>query len=260
MNSIQHHELIDYLADELSPERHTAVKEAIERDPELASELALLREMRDAIAEVPDPVPSAETDRRFAELLTTHTRAPKLNGTVRPLPARSREGSLLRPAALLSIAASMLLLVFGLGWYFGRGTTGELEQQLASTRTLMLELMNAEHSTTRMRAATVSLELSVADPVVIHHLGRMLRTDEKTSVRLAALDALARFSATRAARDEMLDAMAGDPPPAVRVQLLETLVALNEKRVLPYLEEIINNDSIPRPLRDAAQLGTFKLI
>ncbi len=54
--------------------------------------------------------------------------------------------------------------------------------------------------------------------------------------------------------------MGADPPPAVRVQLLETLVRLNEKRVLPYLEELRRNESVPQQLRDAAELGTYKLI
>ncbi len=99
----------------------------------------------------------------------------------------------LRPAALLSIAASLLLLVFAMGWYFG--SNDDAEERLAATRTLMLELMQDKSSSTRMRAATVSLDVAVADPEVIAHLGKMLRTDENTNVRLAALDALGRFAA-----------------------------------------------------------------
>ena len=254
MNRITPEELIDYLGGELPPDRYAAVRAALDSDPATARELDRLRELRRSAAVADDPQPSAAADERFLALLADHA------SDEGKRPSRSASVVLLRPGALLSIAASALLLVFGLGWYFGRSDTSELEQQLAATRTLMLELMEADQPTTRMRAATVSLDVPVADPEIITHLGRMLRTDEKTNVRLAALDALERFADSPAARDEMLEAMAGDPPPAVRVQLLETLVALREKRVLPYLEELINNDSIPRPLRDAAELGTFKLI
>ncbi|PPK87798.1 HEAT repeat protein [Neolewinella xylanilytica] len=257
MNRIPQSELIDYLAGELSPEREAAVEAACTSDPDTARELASLRQLREATASVTDPEPSPAADQRFAKMLAGYGESTESPTEPAPRPASVRH---LRPVALLGMAASLMLLVFGLGWYFGRSDTSELERQLAATRTLMLELMEAEQPTTRMRAATVSLEVEVADPVIIRNLGHLLRTDEKANVRLAALDALVRFESAPAARDEMLAAMAGDPPPAVRVQLLETLVALNEKRVLPYLEEIINNDRIPRPLRDAAELGTFKLI
>lgn len=203
-------------------------------DEELRREIAALRD---------DPQPSAEADRRFADMLEKHAT---------PRPTRH-----LRAAALLSIAASLLLVVFGLGWYFGQD---ESQQELAATRTLMLELMQNESSSTRIRAATVSLDLEVADPEVIANLGRMLRQDENTNVRLAALDALSRFADEPAARREMLDAMGEAPPPVVRLQLLEILVGLEEKRVLPYLEDLIQNDTLPQRLRDAAQLGAFKLI
>ena len=217
-------------------------------DDELERELRELDELRREIADLPDPTPSAAADRRFAEFLRERSEPPPLmTYHLRPRPL------------YLSIAAS-LLLVFALGWYLGGVPDRELERQLAATRTLMLELMQDQRSTTRMQAATVSLDVPVADPIVIDHLGRMLRTDENTNVRLAALDALQRFAESPLVREELLMAMSADPPPAVQVQLMETLIALNERRVLPYLEELIKNDTLPRQLRDAAELGSFKLI
>lgn len=218
-------------------------------DDELNREVAGLEALRRELASLPDPQPSAEADRRFAELLRRQTTQSAI-AVRKPLH--------LRTAALLSVAASLLLLVFALGWYFG--SDDAVERELAATRTLMLELMNDRSSSARMRAATVSLGLETADPQVIANLGHLLRNDESTNVRLAALDALRRFSADSTARGEMLEAMGEVPPPAVRVQLLEILVGLDEKRVLPYLKEMITNDTLPQRLRDAAELGTFKLI
>ena len=219
-------------------------------DDELEREVDALDELRREMAALPDPVPSAGTDARFAALLADHEKQE------RPDPKTLHR----RPAAPYLVLAASLLLVFALGWNYARQDTDDLERQLAATRTLMLELMQDRSSLTRMRAATVSLELKTADPAVIANLGHLLRTDASTNVRLAALDALRRFATEPLARREMLQAMGESPPPAVRVQLLETLVGLNEKRVLPYLEEMITNDTLPQRLRDAAELGTFKLI
>lgn len=84
--------------------------------------------------------------------------------------------------------------------------------------------------------------------------------DENTNVRLAALAAIKRFSQYPIAREELLNALNQNPPEVVRLQLIETLVHLEEKRVLPLLEDLIENDSVPQHLRDAARMGTFKLI
>ena len=219
-------------------------------DRDLQREVAALDELRREVAALPDPVPSAAADARFAALLTDHEKQQ------RPAPQTLH----LRTAAPYLALAASLLLVFALGRNYARQDTDDLERQLAATRTLMLELMQDRSSLTRMRAATVSLEVEMADPAVIANLGHLLRTDASTNVRLAALDALRRFAAEPLARREMLQAMGESPPPAVRVQLLETLVGLHEKRVLPYLEEMISNDTLPQRLRDAAELGTFKLI
>lgn len=251
MNTITEADLIDYLAGELSPEHYRRVRDALHTDARLREELEILQLMREELCRPEDLAPSPAADRRFAELLAAEPDPVAVRRPLHPL----RHWAV----PLIGVAAS-LLLVFGLGWYSGRSGATEVERELAATRTLMLELMQDASSTTRMRAATVSLEVGVADPVVIANLGRMLRNDENTNVRLAALDALQRFAAEPAAREEMLAAMDGNPPPAVQVQLMETLVRLRERRVLPYLEELIRNDSIPRPLRDAAELGTFKLI
>jgi hypothetical protein len=210
-------------------------------------------ELRRQVAALPDPVPSGATDARIRAMI-----AEAASGTSGRPPGKRRH---LRAAApLLAVAAGFLVLVFAVGWVLGNRQSDREYDELLATRTLMLELMRARDSHQRIRAATASLSLEEADPVIISQLGRMLRQDVSTNVRLAALDALLRFADQAAARDEMLAALGEAPPPAVQIQLMETLIRLNEKRVLPYLEDIIESDSLPRQLRDRAELGTFKLI
>jgi HEAT repeat protein len=88
----------------------------------------------------------------------------------------------------------------------------------------------------------------------------MLRNDENTNVRLAALEALRRFPNDPVVREELLSAMSETLPDVVRFELIETLVRANEKRVLPYLEDIIDTETLPQPVRDAAEMASFKLI
>ncbi|MBC6996317.1 HEAT repeat domain-containing protein [Neolewinella lacunae] len=256
MKTITEEALIDYLADELPPAQRRAVEAALENDAMLRAELAELQALLNEVAGQPDPAPSARADARFAAALEAAL-ANAAPAGAKPL---ARVRSLPRFSYRTVAAAVVILGVFASGWYLGNRADRSLEQELAATRALMLELMHNASPSTRIQAATVTLELTIADPVSIGQLGYLLRNDESANVRLAALDALRRFTGSELARAELLAAMGEGPPDVVRFELIETLVRCQEARVLPYLEDIIQTDSLPQPVRDAAQLASFKLI
>lgn len=264
MKTITEEELIDYLAGELPPADRARVAAALAADPALAAELAELEEVTAALATLQDAAPSAAADRRFAAMLAEATQREEVAAP--PIVARGfRRDPRLRAAyrrRLLRFAAvaAVALLVFTAGRFYQGGVNEETDRELAATRTLMLELMTDQRTSARIRATTVTLALPAADPVTTANLGYLLRTDASTNVRLAALDALRRFANDPAARDEMVRALGEAPPEAVRLELIETLVRLNEKRILPYLRDIMSTDSLPRPLRTAAEMASYKLI
>ncbi|MEO0734399.1 MAG: HEAT repeat domain-containing protein [Bacteroidota bacterium] len=248
MKPLTEAELVDYLGGELPPGRHAEVEAALASDPALAEELAELSALMAAITAAPEPAPSATADARFADLLHGAVGEAK----VRTLPNRNW----LRYAA----AAAAILFIFAAGWYTGGAEERALKAQLAATRTQVETLMQDARPSARIKATTVTFDLPQADPTTVRLLGYLLRTDESTNVRLAALDALRRFPNDLTTRDQLLSAMEENPPEVVRVELINHLVDLKEKRVLPYLQDIIEADSLPQPLRDAAELASFKLI
>lgn len=282
MNSITEAMLIDYLAGELDDGRQAEVAAALGQDPVLYAEMLELEELMNEIGEEPEAEPTANADARFAAMLaaTVNEKAavnPDVIGE-RFRPNASHATSILhsdeRPSGtkrtkVRSLAwkmagiAAAIALVFTAGRFYEGGANMEAEQQLAAHRTLvteMMELMKSDRTSNRIRATTVTFELPEADPVTTANLGYLLRNDENANVRLAALEALSRFPNDTDVRDELLAAMNESPPPVVRFELMETLVGMNEKRVIPYLEDLIDTDSLPQPVRDAAQMATFKLI
>jgi hypothetical protein len=54
--------------------------------------------------------------------------------------------------------------------------------------------------------------------------------------------------------------MDATPPDVVRFEIIEALVRMNETRLLPYLHDMMDADTLPQPVRDAAQMASFKLI
>lgn len=257
MNLITEAMLIDYLVGELDDAQRAEVTYALGKDPGLYAELLELEGLMKEIGEAPEAEPSAAADARFAEMLAANTIPGEEKAPVKA-PAKIR--SLAWKAA--SIAAAVAL-IFTAGRFYQGSISTEAEQQLAAHRTLvteMMELMKSDRTSNRIRATTVTLDLPETDPVTTANLGYLLRNDENANVRLAALEALSRFPNDTGVRSELLAAMNESPPPVVRFELIETLVGMNEKRVVPYLEELIEADSLPQPVRDAAQMASFKLI
>ncbi|MTB52764.1 HEAT repeat domain-containing protein [Lewinella sp. W8] len=250
-------DLIDYLGGELSTERHRALEARLATDEALREELADLRALQSDIRAIPEPRPSAAADTRFAEMLA---REQAKLATTSTTPNHGQPPARVRRLPQWAAAAAILLLAFAGGWLLRGAGQSDTERQLAAARELMLDLMKDDRSSKRMQATTVTLDLPVADPTVIENLAYLLQNDENPNVRLAALDALRRFSDLPQVREELLRALETSPPEVLRFELIETLVQLEEKRVLPILEEMIDADSLPQPVRDAAQMASFKLI
>ncbi|MFT6000611.1 MAG: anti-sigma factor RsiW [Neolewinella sp.] len=269
MKPITEDMLVHYLAGELPADDRALVYQALAEEPTLAGELEELESLMETIALAPEPVPSAAADMRFEQMLAVAVRdngAAEINedraeassmvsiATVRRLPFYQR------PLMKLAGIAAAILLIFAAGRISVAGGSEDINEELAATRALMLNLMENELTSERIRATTVTFELETADSETTQRLGYMLRNDENANVRLAALEALRRFSNNPEVREELLAAMSETPPDVVRFELIETLVRANEKRILPYLEDIIDTETLPQLVRDAAEMASFKLI
>lgn len=247
MNPITEDMLVDFLAGELSPADHAKVTNSLAEDSALATRFAKLETVLADLRDEADPKLSTAADDRFAAMLDRETAS---STRVRTLPNRRRW----LPYAA---AAAAVFLVFTLGYQLGIDRDAD---QLAADRTLLLELMDAPKPSDRIRATTITFGMNSADPALLRDLGFLLRNDASTNVRLAALQALQRFRTDPAVADILLDAVHSDPPEVLRFELIETLVRMNETRLLPYLRDLMEADTLPQPVRDAAEMASFKLI
>ncbi len=257
MNPITEAMLIDYLSGELDDDRRAEVAVALGKDPALYAEMLELEGLMNEIAAAPEEEPSAAADARFAEMLAATTSSPEA------APVMKSVAKVRSLAWKVAGIAAAIALVFTAGRFYQGSLSTETDHQLAAHRTLvmeMMELMKSDRTSNRIKATTVTFDLRETDPVTTTNLGYLLRNDENANVRLAALEALSRFPNDPGVRDELLAAMNESPPPVVRFELMETLVGMNEKRVIPYLEDLIDTDTLPQPVRDAAQMASFKLI
>lgn len=237
-------DLIDYLSGEMPREERLRLEAALELDPDLAGAFKELAAMQTWVVEEEEAKPWT-TEATILALTDAAQKSKKLN----PWRTDWRYWG----------SAAAALLLFVAGWTMGQNQNGDLENELADIRLQVEALMQDQRTSSRMRAVSLTHELPSVDQELILQLGRLLREDDSPNVQLAALEALSVYPNDLNARQELVNALAMDLPAVVQIQLIETLVKMEEVRILPQLESWSEDASTPTHLRDAAQLGRLKL-
>lgn len=133
-------------------------------------------------------------------------------------------------------------------------------QQLAETKQVMLGLLdNAASASQRIKGVNVALEISSADEDIVKALFATLHSDPNTNVRLAALDALAKFRHEPLVRKGLIDALSKQTDPMVQITLIQLMVDLKEKSVVGDLQKMVDDAGTMKAVKDEAYSGILKL-
>jgi HEAT repeat protein len=164
------------------------------------------------------------------------------------------------------IAAAIVLLIIGagIGWQVSRSSQqteqlAKLQAELNETKSVMLQLVQNDRTSSRIKAVNLTLEFGQPDPEIIASLDHLLKTDESPNVRLAAIDALVQFSRAEAARQALVEALPLQDKPVVQIALIHALIQIDDKSALPYLDQLIERDDVMDKVKDEARLGRFRL-
>jgi HEAT repeat protein len=111
----------------------------------------------------------------------------------------------------------------------------------------------------RLVAEAPTAVVAPGDPAVAA-LINTLSTDPNPNVRLAACDALYRLRADPRVGPALVAALPLQTDPNVQITLIETLVALREKRAVPQLEQLSQQPEVLRAVRQQAEAGIGQLI
>jgi HEAT repeat protein len=103
------------------------------------------------------------------------------------------------------------------------------------------------------------MEFSDADDDIVAALIHTMNTDPNTNVRLAALDALAKFNQDPVVRAALIDALAKQKDPMVQITLIQLMVQMKERKVVKDLERIVDDAGVIKAVKDEAYTGILKL-
>jgi hypothetical protein len=161
----------------------------------------------------------------------------------------------LRPALRWAQAGwvAALLLV---GFLLGRYLPGPEREELRAMRELLtLSLLNQQSASERLAGVSWSRNLQQPDAKVLGALVQALESDPDVNVRLAAVDALSRYSTQSLVKDQLVNALGRQTSPMVQIALIDLLVELGEKRSADTLRRLANDEKTNQYVRQRAEWG-----
>ncbi len=168
------------------------------------------------------------------------------------------------------IAAAVALLVVGggTGYWISQQNQHEKEilaskEQMEETRRLVLQQLNNDQSASQrmlgVMAAFESVKANKPDDEIVNALVTIMNNDGNSNVRLAAIEALSRFTADEKVRKALIQSLTVQKDPVVQIALIHLLVEMKEKEAVKSFEEIIDNEQVMPTVKDEAYAALFKL-
>jgi hypothetical protein len=180
----------------------------------------------------------------------------------------------LRPSTNMSftwisrIAAGFALLIVGafIGWLIGQGsgTNGDImaiRQDLNEMKELVaLSQLRNESASERIMATYQFKKLDSASDEILDALIYTFNNDDNPNVKNAAAEALFKFGNHDKVRKAFINGLTSQTDPVLQIKLIEMLVGLNEKRALPKLQQMMEQESQMMVVKQKAAEGIGRLL
>lgn len=211
------------------------------------TELRELSGLDEQIKKIELPIPSIHLDDQFYAALAKEKQALKTK-TSFAMP----DWNFLFPR--LAVATVLILIGFTSGYFIQSPAenkeVSQLTEEVSELKELMmLSLLEKESATQRLKAVSLTAEMDQVSEKVTDALFTTLNNDENVNVRLAALEALKSYSGNSAVRSGLIASIATQDSPLVQVAMAELMVAIQEKKSVEALKQLLNSDKTPKEVK-----------
>lgn len=124
---------------------------------------------------------------------------------------------------------------------------------------LFTSLANMESASTRIAAAMDAYDMKNADKDIVDALVTTMNNDPNTNVRLAALEALAKFHRESYVRKQLTTSLKKQKDPMVQVELIQVLTKMKQKSILNELEKLVKDANTTEAVKDRAYSSILTL-
>jgi Putative zinc-finger/HEAT repeats len=270
--------LADYLAGELPDSTAGELQRHVDSCSACRGEIREIEAFWTKLGDVPgEPAPTAAMRARFDEMLDAYrlgheTAEPRSAAARRDRLAEADRVARLRRlwhwSPVLQAAAAAALLLVGVG--IGRlshttpappgGDLGDVRRELHDVREMLtLSLMQQQSATERLRGVSWSNQIDQPGHEVVGALLDALAHDSNVNVRLAAVDALKRFSGDQLVRERTVQALTDTSFPLLQVALIDFVVETRETEAVATLRRLSEDPGVNASVRTRAEWGLRRL-
>jgi hypothetical protein len=264
-------QLADYLTGALSEPVAEEIRTHLAACVQCLEEVAALERVWIALKAVPAEPPDSPAMRaRFAAMLegyehgrdgaTAAARWDRLNGWLAGWWPR-------QPVVQFSGAVALLLLGLAIGRANAPASPPQPNEDIAALRgelrdmrqMVTLSLMQQQSASERLKGVSWSGRLDDPGREVVAALLDTLMHDPNVNVRLASVDALARFGDEQMVRRGAVEALGRATSPLVQIALIDFVVGVQEKSSMETLRRLARDAAVDDSVRTRATWGLQQL-
>ena len=247
--------IIDYIDGKGTVEKRALIESELAHNKKSYELYEQLREVLHVMDNLKSLSPSGKLKTEFEKALQNEITAQKKTKTIFFTPVFYRA------------AAAILLVMAGVAignWISNNqqqaNELAELKLQVEENKRVMLAMMeNQQSASQRMQGLSVAYEMDKPDDEIVKVLVKTMNEDANSNVRLAAMEALGKFSDEASVRNALILSLSSQKDPVVQIALIQLLVKMKEKGVVKQLEEITRDASTMKAVKDEAYSGILKL-
>lgn len=250
--------IIDYIDGKLNEVDRQVIEQELLKNAEAHKLYEQLKEVMEAMDRSKKIEPSDKLKQRFDALLQSEIDLQQKTKTVFFTPTWYRAAA----------AVALLVVGGGVGYWISqqnhqRSELLALQKQIEETRRLVLAQMNNDQSASQrmlgVMAAYESVQSNKPDDEIVDALVTTMNTDGNSNVRLAAIEALSKFTEEENVRKALVQSLSAQKDPVVQIALIQLLVQMKEKEAVKSFERIIDDEQSLPAVKDEAHAGIFKL-
>lgn len=248
-----------YVMGTLSAEEVKQLKELAQDNNDYLQALAQAEQLMHVMSTLPEREPSTALRTGFFEMLEEEKR---LQTPVRTLSKPSNPWK-----TAFQIAASLLILVAGysIGKYSESQSTNDQISSLraeseALKQNVMMALIENRSASKRIQAVNYSEEIQTPDTQLMAALIERMQYDANINVRLAAAEALSRFSENQQVKDAFIEALTTEKEPNIQIAIIQFLVKAKDQRARVPMQQLLDEIETPGFVKDQVSAGLSTLM
>ncbi len=255
-------QLIDFIDHNLDQATHQKIEEHLKDCKSCSSTLHELQIVFEAMSSDPKKLPNKSLQTNFEKMLANEKEL-LANSNVISIGKKTNVSW----KTAIQIAATIALVLSG--YFFGKFQNNEFFSKeiavLKKEKTQMKEVMTIslienESASKRLQAVNYAEEFEKPGNDILKALINKMHYDDHINVRLAAAEALAKFSDSEMVRKALIHAMDLEKDPGMQIELIQILVSIEEKRAVPSMEKLLQKEETPDYVKDQVKIGLPNLI